>query len=58
MAEFVLENNVFELNGTIKQQILGTLIGTKCERVIKINLQHGLDTLMVSFLSGHIGKTN
>ena len=30
MAEFVLKNNVFEFNGTVKEQISGTAIGTKC----------------------------
>ena len=29
MAEFVLKNNYFELNGQVKQQISGTAIGTK-----------------------------
>ena len=29
MAEFVLKNNYFEFNGSIKQQISGTAIGTK-----------------------------
>ena len=28
--EFVLKNNVFEFNGTIKKLISGTAIGTKC----------------------------
>ena len=30
MVEFVLKNNVFEFNGTVKEQISGTAIGTKC----------------------------
>ena len=30
MAEFVLRNNVFEFNGTIKEQTSGTAMGTKC----------------------------
>ena len=30
MVEFVLENNFFEFNGSVKQQVLGTAIGTKC----------------------------
>ena len=30
MAEFVLKNNAFEFNGTVKEQILGAVIGTKC----------------------------
>ena len=30
MAEFVLKNNFFELNGSVKQQVSGTAIGTKC----------------------------
>ena len=30
MAEFVLKNNVFELNNQNKQQISWTAIGTKC----------------------------
>ena len=30
MAEFVLKNNVFEFNGTVKEQVSGTVIGTKC----------------------------
>ena len=29
MAKFVLKNNYFEFNGKVKQQILGTAIGTK-----------------------------
>ena len=29
MDEFVLKNNVFEFNGTVKEQILGTAIGIK-----------------------------
>ena len=29
MARFVLQNNYFEFNGTVKQQISGTTIGTK-----------------------------
>ena len=30
MAEFVLKNNIFEFNGTVKEQISGTAMGTKC----------------------------
>lgn len=30
MLEFVLKNNYFEFNGTIKQQLLGIAIGTRC----------------------------
>ena len=30
MAEFVLKNNAFEFNGTVKEQISGAVIGTKC----------------------------
>ena len=30
MTEFVPKNNVFEFNVTVKEQILGTAIGTKC----------------------------
>ena len=30
MAEFVLKNNFFELNGLVKEKIPGTAIGTKC----------------------------
>ena len=30
MAEFVLKNNFFEFNGSVKQQVLGTTIGIKC----------------------------
>ena len=30
MAEFVLRNNVFEFNGTVKEQTSGTAMGTKC----------------------------
>ena len=30
MAEFVLRNNVFEFNGTVKEQVSGTAIGSKC----------------------------
>ena len=29
MAEFVLKNNYFEFNGSIKQRISGAVIGTK-----------------------------
>ena len=29
MAEFVLKNNCFEFNGSVKQQVSGTAIGTK-----------------------------
>ena len=29
MREFVLENNIFEFNGKVKQQVAGTTIGTK-----------------------------
>ena len=29
MADFVLKNNYFEFNGQIKQQLSGTVIGTK-----------------------------
>ena len=29
MPEFVLKNNYFELNGKVKQQLLGAAIGTK-----------------------------
>ena len=29
-AEFLLKNNSFEFNGSVKQQVLGTAIGTKC----------------------------
>ena len=29
MTEFVLNNNIFEFNGKVKQQIAGTAIGTK-----------------------------
>ena len=31
MAEFVLKNNFFEFNGSVKQPVSGTAIGTKCE---------------------------
>ena len=31
MAEFLLKNNFFEFNGSVKQQVSGTAIGTKCE---------------------------
>ena len=31
MTEFVLRNNYFEFNGKVKQQISGTVIGTKCD---------------------------
>ena len=30
MVDFVLKNNFFEFNNEIKQQISGTVIGTKC----------------------------
>ena len=30
MAEFVVKNNFFEFNGSVKQQVSGTAIGTKC----------------------------
>ena len=30
MAEFVLKNNFFEFSGSVKQQISGRAIGTKC----------------------------
>ena len=30
MAEFVLKINFFEFNGSVKQQVSGTVIGTKC----------------------------
>ena len=30
MAEFVLKNNFFEFNGSVKQQVSGMAIGTKC----------------------------
>ena len=30
LAEFVLKNNFFEFNGSVKQQVSGTAIGTKC----------------------------
>ena len=30
MAKFVLKNNFLEFNGSIKQQVSGTAIGTKC----------------------------
>ena len=30
MVEFVLKNNSFEFNGSVKQQVSGTAIGTKC----------------------------
>ena len=30
MAKFVLENNFFGFNGSVKQQVSGTTIGTKC----------------------------
>ena len=29
-AEFVLQNNFFEFNGSVKQQVSGMAIGTKC----------------------------
>ena len=29
MAEFVLKTNAFEFTGTVKEQILGTAMGTK-----------------------------
>ena len=31
MVEFVLKNNFFEFNGSVKQQVSGTAIGTKCD---------------------------
>ena len=30
MAEFLLKINFFEFNGSVKQQVSGTVIGTKC----------------------------
>ena len=30
MVEFVLKNNFFEFNGSVKQQVSGMAIGTKC----------------------------
>ena len=30
MAEFVLKNNFFEYSGSVKQQVSGRVIGTKC----------------------------
>ena len=30
MVEFVLKNNFFEFNGSVKQKVSGTTIGTKC----------------------------
>ena len=30
MTEFVVKNNFFEFNGSVKQQVSGTAIGTKC----------------------------
>ena len=30
MAESVLKNNFFEVNGSVKQQVSGTANGTKC----------------------------
>ena len=30
MAEFVLKNNLSEFNASLKQQVSGTAIGTKC----------------------------
>ena len=30
MADFVLKNNVFEFNGTVKEQTSGTAVETKC----------------------------
>ena len=30
MAEFVLKNNYLEFNGSVKQQVSGAAIGTKC----------------------------
>ena len=73
MAEFALKN-IFESNVTFKAQISGTAIGTKCassyayifmskfetvsSRVSKINFYYGLDTVMISFCSGHMGKIN
>ena len=30
MAEFVLKNNFFEFNGSVKQQVSGMVIATKC----------------------------
>ena len=31
MVEFVLKNSFFEFNGSVKQQVSGTAIGTKCD---------------------------
>ena len=30
MAEFIVKNNFFEFNGSVKQHMSGTAIGTKC----------------------------
>ena len=30
MGVFVLKNNFFEFNGSVKQQVLGAAVGTKC----------------------------
>ena len=73
MAEFALKN-IFESNVTVQAQISGTAIRTKCassyvyifmskfetvsSRVSKIKLYYGFDTVMISFSSGHMGKTH
>ena len=70
MAEFLLKYNYFEFNGQVKQQISGTVIGTKftsayaCIFMDDIgskfletqSLQSGLDILIMCSLFGRMGK--
>ena len=74
MAESVIKNNVFEFNGTVKEQISGTAIGTKCAPSYARIFMSKLETSFIEsqqniplvwfryindiFLSGHTGKTN
>ena len=44
MAEFVLKNNFFEFNGSVKQQVSGTAIGTKCAPTYACIYVDGVET--------------
>ena len=44
MAPFVLQNNYFEFNGIVKQQISGTAIGTKFARTYACIFMDKLET--------------
>ena len=54
MADFVLKNNFFEFNGSVKQQVSGTTVGTKCAPTYACICMDELETEFLKTQEGHL----